>query len=171
MTFEFSQALPLNYTGSPIIISGENPSDWSGLEYLIIKNGVGENTFVGAIRHRAHGLPFKEAILQGNLLAVGHQDYFYLYDIDKNRNLCSLEASGYFGHLHFDEGLFYVTSAWDIYCINKIGNVIWKGDIPSVDGTLINRFEGGKIYLSCQTDPPEVWEEVVLDKATGKRLG
>ncbi len=170
MEFEFTETLPQNYATEIRIISGSDSLDLNGKEYLLIKN---EQAMVSIfeIRYEYHCSPFKEALITGNILAVGHEEHFYLYDLDNNDTFYKLKVSGYFGHLYFNDNLFFVTDASGIHCIDKAGMVTWTNESLAMDGVIINNFEGDQIYGSAELDPPGGWEDFVISLSTGKVIG
>lgn len=54
--------------------------------------------------------------------------------------------------------------------INRFGRASWHRGGLAVDGIIITETRDGKIYGSGQVDPPDRWEDFVLELETGKRL-
>ena len=169
MNIEFTDSIPEEFKKQALLISGEESTKWSNVEYLVLKD---DDTIKMAfqIRFDAHCSPFKDVILHNSLLAVGHQGHFYLYDLLENASVSVLQVDGYFGHLYINENLFYVTGSGSIYCIDEKGNLIWKNSSLGVDGILIEVFNENRIYGSGECDPPGGWQDFVLDKATGELI-
>lgn len=170
MITEFINSIPEEFNKQTLLVSGNESVKWSNVEYLLLKdNDVVKKAF--EIRFESHCSPFKDVIIRNNLLAIGHQGHFYLYDLLENISLLVLQVDGYFGHLYVNENLFYVTGAGSIYCIDEKGNLIWKSSSLGTDGILIDSFSENRIYGSSECDPPGGWKEFVLDIATGKLIG
>lgn len=169
MNFTFTEAIPQNDKIKIRVISGDDSLQFNGKEYLVAEDEQ-KVIFIFEIRHEYHCSPFKEAMLIDHILAVGHEEHFYLYDISSNRNFYKLKTDGYFGHLYFNDDLFYVTDASGIHCIDKTGLVAWQNTSLAFDGVLINNFEAGKIYGSAELDPPGGWQDFILDLATGNKI-
>jgi hypothetical protein len=169
MNIEFINSVPEELRNQIFLISGKESVKWNNVEYLVLKD---KDTIKKAlqIRFESHCSPFKDVIVRNNLLAIGHQGHFYLYDFLENTRLLVLELDGYFGHLYVNENLFYITSAGSIYCIDEKGNLIWQSSSLGVDGILIERFSENKIYGSSECDPPGGWQEFVLDIVTGELI-
>ncbi|WP_417351642.1 hypothetical protein [Flavobacterium alkalisoli] len=164
MDFNFQPSVPRDFNKQPALISGEESLQFSNYEYLVIKDEVFE------IRFRYLGGPFKEVIVTENLLAVGYQDNFYLYDrIDENA-LLVLPLKGYFGSLHFHEERFYVCDMESLYCIEKSGKVLWQSNSFTVDGVIIESFTPERIMVQAELDPPGGWKDFILNKKTGEIL-
>ncbi|OQP66619.1 hypothetical protein [Niastella populi] len=169
MNIEFTNSVPEELRNEIVIISGKESVKWSNVEYLVLKDNDTIKKVL-QIRFEAHCSPFKDAIIRDNLLAVGHQGHFYLYNFLENINVLVLQVDGYFGHFYINENLFYVTGSDSICCINEKGNLIWKNPNLGVDGILIKRFGDNKIYGSSECDPPSGWQDFVLDITTGKLI-
>ncbi|NTS44010.1 hypothetical protein HRG84_24235 [Flavisolibacter sp. BT320] len=152
--------------GESEIISGEIPFHFSSSEYLVVRNGDEKRAF--KINYEHHCSPFKEAAIRENLLLVGHEEHFYLYDMAAKRNILVLKMEWYFGHLYFDEDFFYVADAQGLYKINGKGEIIWHNDNLGIDGVIIDKFTQNQIFGSGEWDPPGGWRGFVLDKKTGK---
>lgn len=169
MNFEFTNSIPEEFKKQALLISGEESAKWSNVEYLVLKD---EDTIKKAfqISFDGHCSPFKDVMLHNSLLAVGHQGHFYLYDLLQNISLLILQVDGYFGHLYINENLFYVTGAESVYCIDVKGNLIWKNSSLGLDGILVDSFSENRIYGSCECDPPDGWQDFVLDIATGELI-
>lgn len=166
MSIEFIDNIPDDTNLKPVLISGSTSSEYSNQKYLkLIKDG----TVIGLyeIKYQIHCSPFEEALLIDDLLAIGHEEHFYLFDKVINENILKLKMNGYFGHIYFDSGLFYVADASGLYCIDKTGNICWSNLELAIDGVIVNEFTHSKILGSGELDPPGGWEDFSLDKATG----
>ena len=166
MNFIFSNDLVESVNLESILISGPDSLNFTNKEYLILdSNGAAKGLF--EIRYQAHCSPFKEAMIIDPILAVGFEDYFYLFDTAIQSNILILKMEGYFGHLYFNEDLFYVADSAGIYCINKNASIIWQNNNLGIDGVIINDFTNSKIFGSGEWDPPGGWRDFILDKQTG----
>ena len=166
MTIEFIDDIPDKTNLKPVLISGSTSADYANQRYL--KFSDDDNvTGLYVIKYQAHCSPFKEALLIGNLLAVGHEEHFYLFDNVTNESVLRLEMNGYFGHLYFDTGYFYVADASGLHCIDKTGNIRWSNLGLAIDGVIVNEFTDSRILGSGELDPPGGWEDFSIDKATG----
>jgi len=166
MTFVFTSILPDSVDLQPTLISGPESIHFTGKEYLIVnQNDSAKDLF--EIRYEYHSSPFKQAMILKNILAVGFEEYFYLFDLFTKSNTLRLKMEGYFGHLYFNEDLFYVADSAGIYCINKNASIIWQNNNLGIDGVIINEFADNKIFGSGEWDPPGGWRGFILDKQTG----
>jgi hypothetical protein len=95
---EFIDTIPDYTTLKPVLISGSISTYYANQTYLTLSN---DDTVTGLykIKYQAHCSPFKEALLVDNLLAVGYEEHFYLFNLATNQNVLRLEMNGYFGHL------------------------------------------------------------------------
>ena len=169
MNFIFSNDLIDSVNLQPILISGPDSQEFSNKEYLILyQNGNAEYLF--EIRYEYHCSPFKEAMRVDNILAVGFEEYFYLFDLVTKTNILKLKMEGHFGHLYFNEDLFYIADSAGINCINKNASIIWQNKNLGIDGVIINDFTNGKIAGSGEWDPPGGWRNFILDKQTGSLI-
>lgn len=157
---KFSSTLASAQT--PKLISGEQSRQYSNIEYLSIPNAG-----VFGIRFEYYCSPFRQAAISNNLLLVGHEAHFYLYDLETQQNILSLEMNGYFGHFYLHDAYFYVADACDFSCIDKNGNTIWKTTGLGIDGVIINTFTANEIHGSCEMDPPGGWTNFILDLQSG----
>jgi hypothetical protein len=165
MTFKFLPQLPRDFSGQSFLISGKESADLENQEFLAIDdNGL---EYVLEIRYEVHCSPFKEVCLLDRLLGVGHEDHFYLFDLETNTNLLSLKLDGYFGHLYLNDKLFYVASARGLYCVNDRGKLIWQNVNLGIDGVIIETFENDAISGTGEWDPPNGWRNFRLNKSTG----
>ncbi|MCR5861834.1 hypothetical protein LRS05_06635 [Flavobacterium sp. J372] len=158
MNFNFQSSLPGNYVDTPIVISGEKSLQLKGVEYLVIDD-VEE---VYEIRYEAHTGPFRDAIIHENVLAVGHEEHFYLFDIVAKRCLLTIHLSGYFGNLFMHQHEFYICDANGIRCVDLSGSVIWNNDRLAIDGIFITEFTSNQILGEAEIDPPGGWKDFVL---------
>ena len=169
MTFSFSPVLPPNIIGIPEVISGENSFQFAGSEYLLVYEEDGTKAF--EIRYQFGGGNYsKEAVIINNLLLVGHECHFYVYDLQTKQNILTLEMDGYFGNLYFHQDYFYVSDLGSITCLNKKGAILWRNNNLGIDGVLIHEFTENEIQGSGEWDPPGGWRDFVLDLKTGKLI-
>jgi hypothetical protein len=166
MTLEFTDTIPDDTTLKPVLISGSTSTKYANQKYLTLSK---DDTVTGLyeIKYQAHCSPFKEALLIDNLLAVGHEEHFYLFNIVTNQNILRLKMSGIFGHLYYDTGLFYVADSGGLHCIDKNGNIRWSNLGLAIDGVIVNEFTDSKILGSGELDPPGGWKDFSIGKATG----
>jgi hypothetical protein len=94
-----------------------------------------------------------------------------MFDLEKRLSLLALKMDGYFGGLHFDNELFYVTSARGVYCVDKKGELNWQNTGLGIDGVTIDKFEDKFILGSGEWDPPGGWRAFKLNKLTGELVG
>ena len=165
MTFKFLPQFPSDSPGQSVLISGQESTNLKRQEFLTIDdNGL---EYVLEIRYEVHCSPFKEVCLLDRLLSVGHEDHFYLFDLETNTNLLSIKLDGYFGHLYLKDKLFYVAGASELYCVNNRGKMIWKNVNLGIDGVIIEKFENDVILGTGEWDPPNSWRNFRLNKSTG----
>ncbi len=169
MTIQFIDDIKEDMNLKPVLISGSESSNYSNQTYLELRNSL-TATALYEIKYQAHCSPFRQVLLVDNLLAVGHEEHFYLFNIEKNQNVLALKLNGYFGHLYFDEERFYIADAYGLFCIDKTGHIRWTNSGLAIDGVLINEFTDDRITGSGELDPPGGWENFSLDKATGIRI-
>ncbi|NLR77672.1 rhomboid family intramembrane serine protease [Chitinophaga eiseniae] len=163
--FYFSNVLPADCT--PILISGEDTRQLANFVYVVYEDTDIKSVY--EIRSQFQvGQYGWQAFLADQLLVIGHEDFFYLYDLQQQSNLLRLALNGYFGHCRENNGHFFVTDSTGIYCIDKQGQVRWHNDNLAVDGVIINSFEGKHINADGEWDPPGGWRPFTLDAATGK---
>jgi hypothetical protein len=168
MNCKFTNDLSDGITQKPILISGKKSIHFSKTEYVLIEQG--NNSIPYEIRYEYSCSPFKDALIENEILAVGFEEKFYLFDISKNKSILSLKVKGYFGHLYLHDDLFYVADAYGLYCVNKVGYILWYNSNIAIDGVIVNKFEGNKIYVQGEQNPPDNWEYFVLDLATGEKI-
>jgi hypothetical protein len=167
MTFNFVDKINDDLKLQPILISGHDSLKLNEEEYLILVQ-TGNERVCFKIMYECHFSPFKEATIIENLLAVGHEAFFYLFDLKTKMNILRLEMDGYFGHLYSDNELFYVTDACGVYCIDKNASILWQNKNLGIDGVLIHDFKIENIFGSGEWDPPGGWIDFILHKQTGK---
>jgi hypothetical protein len=166
MNVNFTDKLSSDLNLLPILISGSDSSHLNGREYLIIiQNDVEKDLY--EIRYEAHCSPFKQAIIVDEILAVGHEEHFYLFNLTTNTNMLRLKMEWYFGHLYYHNDFFYIADASGLYCIDKKASIHWQNNNLAIDGVIINEFAESKILGSGEWDPPGGWRDFVLDKQTG----
>ena len=119
------------------------------------------------IRYEYHCSSFKEALIVDTILAVGHEEHFYLFDLTTNTNILRLKMNGYFGHLYLNDNYFYVADAGGLYCIDKFGKTRWENSNLAIDGVIVNNITDNKIFGSGEWDPPGGWRDFTLDKHSG----
>ena len=167
MTFNFVDNLPDTLQLEPILISGNDSINLNNQAYLILELTDNQKICL-KIKYEFHCSPFKDVTIIENILAVGHEEYFYLFDLKTNLNILSLKMAGYFGHLYFENDFFYVSDACGLYCIAKDSSILWKNRSLGIDGVIINNFSDDNIFGSGECDPPGGWVDFILDKQTGR---
>jgi outer membrane protein assembly factor BamB len=168
MEIKFVDILPENYTEQPILISGNSSIVHNQKQYLSCSQ-VDGTLSIYEIRYEHHSSPFKQAMVIGNNIAIGHEEHFYLFNLTENTNIIKLKLSGYFGNFYVNENLLYVTGANDLYCLDQIGIIKWQTKNLGIDGVIINDFTESDIYGNGEWDPPGGWEEFILDIKTGTK--
>jgi hypothetical protein len=148
------------------IISGETPFHFSNTEYLVVQNGEERRAF--QINYEYHLGPFKQAAIQENLLLVGYQQHFYLYDLAAKCSLLILKLESYFSNFYLDEDFYFVADAGGLYKITAQGVVLWHNANLGIDGVIVEQFTQSQVMGSGEWDPPGGWRSFVLDKITGK---
>lgn len=166
MTFQFLPQPPRDFPEQPILISGRESTSFTGQEFLVVIDH--EKEYVFEIRHEYRCSPFRDVYLAGNILGVGHEEHFYMFDVEKAENLLTLKVAGYFGGLYFEDDLFYVASASGIYCVNNAGKIIWENTDLGIDGVTITSFQDKLILGIGEWDPPGGWREFKVDRLTGQ---
>ena len=81
-----------------------------------------------------------------------------------------IALDGYFGNFRIHDDKIFVCSASDVTCMSIDGDIKWKSESIAIDGVIINSFEKGIIYCSCEWDPPGGWRTYQLDFLTGITL-
>ena len=169
MRFKFSPTILNDYKREIKIISGDGSLYSNGEEYLIITDDK-DTVDIFKIKFSYSCSPFKEAQIINQILAVGHEQHFYLYDLTKSKNFMSYEVEGYFGGFYVNDGLFYVTDACGIHCIDNTGKLLWHNDNIAIDGIDISKFTDTEIQGNAELDPPGGWKGFILNKATGELI-
>lgn len=170
MNYSFTDFVPSDLQIQPLLISGQDSVLFANHAYLLVQiNDSILNLF--EIKYEQHCSPFRQALITNQLLAVGYEEHFYLYDLPANRNLLSLKLEGYFGHLYAEADFFYIADACGIYCIDQDASVRWHNNNLGIDGVIINAFSETTISGSGEWDPPGGWREFVLDRFTGVPAG
>lgn len=77
---------------------------------------------------------------------------------------------GYFGHLYYDNGAFYIADAIGLHCIDKNGQILWYNAELGIDGVIVNEFTDSMIFGSGEFDPPGGWIDFSIDKLTGTKV-
>lgn len=167
MHFKFTKTIPDEYKDKARLISGLESALLQNNEYIIVRQDK-KDIYTFEIRFDISSGLYKEATIAGNILAVGHEEYFYMYNIDKNDNFLRYKVEGYFGHLYMHNNKFFVADACGLTCFDSSGNRIWENLTLAIDGVVINLFETNKIFGSGEQNPPGGWEDFVLDIETGK---
>lgn len=169
MVFTFTDTLPEGTGLNTVLISGDESVALRRRTYLIMSaNDTIREVF--EIRHKQQYYPFQQAILSDHLLAVGHADCFYLFDIERKECLYKLELTGYYYNFYLNDERWYVADSGSLYCIAKTGGILWKNNELSIDGLYIDAFTDVDIAGHGSWDPSDGWVRFLVDKATGKTL-
>lgn len=166
MTYTFEDEIPADIPTAPLLISGADSSSFDGKVFLLVYQN-NDCVAVYEIRYECHCGPFKVAIQVDNVLAVGHEAHFYLFDISAGKPLLNLKLSGYFGYLYLNNNLLYIADADGITCINKQGEIRWDNHQLGIDGVIIESFTENKISGTGEWDPPGGWRKFTIEKETG----
>jgi len=166
MPLTFTLDLPPGYPDVPCLISGDESVLYPNKIYLLHSENE-ELIDVYEIRYEYHISPFKQTLIVDNVLAVGYEKHFYLFDIFQREVLLLIHMKGYFGHLYFSQTDFYVTDAECVYRLDKTGKIIWQTDNLGHDGVIIEEMDALSIVGSGEWDPPGGWLKFMLDKTTG----
>jgi len=165
MISHFTSVFPATLNLPAVLLSGAESMSLENRVYLVIDDDG--HSAVYEIRYDRHCSPFKQALGMGELLAVGSEEYFYLFNRITNKPLLRLKLEGYFSHLYSDDGLFYVADAGGLFCIEKNGTIRWHNNNLAVDGVIIYEFTSNEILGSGEWDPPGGWRNFTLNKKTG----
>ena len=165
MKFTFLPDTP-ETTLKPILISGEASLNMWNAAYIKCEEDD-EIKAVFEIRYDYHCGPFKQVMIENNILAVGYEQFFYLFNLTENKSLVVLGMHGYFGNLYHNGNFFYVADAGGLHCINNTGTIIWHNKSLGIDGVIINDFADTVITGQGEWDPPGGWRDFILDKQTG----
>ena len=168
MIGSFTNLEPNNLKEPPTVISGKDSLKYHGVEYVVFGEEDVVNSRAFEIRYEYHCSPFKHAEIWNDLLLVGFEGHFYIYDLLNKKNILALKMDGYFGHLYMHNNFFYVADAAKLYCINDKAHIIWESDDLGVDGVIVDDFNEDKIYGQGELDPPGGWRDFVLDLNKGK---
>lgn len=122
------------------------------------------------IRYDYNCSPFKDAIIENNIIGIGYEGFFYMYSLNENKSLLVLPMHGYFGHLYYHENCFYVADAEGLYSIDNTGAIIWHSKSLGIDGVVVYDFTNDTITGQGEWDPPSGWRDFILDKHTGMLL-
>ncbi|MBL7997852.1 MAG: hypothetical protein JNL32_04345 [Candidatus Kapabacteria bacterium] len=168
MKLEFTNTISDDIKLNSVLMSGCMSADYSNQIFLTLSED-GTIMRLYKIKYERHCSPFKEALLFDNLLAVGHEEHFYLFDMTTNQNIVRLALSGYFGHLYYDNQLFYIADAHGLHCIDKNGEIHWTNLELAIDGVIVHGFTDNIILGSGEFDPPGGWVDFSIEKATGNK--
>jgi hypothetical protein len=166
MKLEFIDTIPEGFTDAPVLISGASSTQLKQKQYLSL-NDDGNVITIYEIRYEYRSSPFKQTELFSTIIAVGHEAHFYLFDIAKNTNIIALKLSGYFGHAYLDKEHIYIADANGIFCLGRDGCILWSNNKLGIDGVVIHEITDSEIVGSGEWDPPDGWEDFVIDKQTG----
>lgn len=171
MLLTFSNTLPTDILIDPICISGHKSLHFPHRTYLLQKDLI-TNSYSGVfeIRYTYSCSPFKQAEVYNNLLVVGYEGYFYLFDLTTKKNIVSIEVDGYFGSFHVENDGIYVCDASALWRINFNGNPKWCNRNLGIDGVIISSFDKNKILGSGEWDPPGGWRDFEIDRESGLLL-
>ena len=164
--FAFTKEFPAEYHGNPILISGEDSIKQDHHEYLLLKHrDVIQKVF--KIKYLSTVGSSKEARVLNNLLAVGHYQFIYLFNLALNSVILNLELRGYFGHMYSNDNKLFMTDASGVYCFDDKGKLTWENRNLGIDSVYISDFDNEKIYGSGEWNHPEGWRDFILDKRNG----
>lgn len=170
MNYRFQPSIPIDYKGHPTLISSGNSPHADQSVYLIINEDECDyNERVFEIKFE-YSSTFSGALLVDDLLAIGYENFFCLFDIASNEVVLWLEMEWYFGYLYYNNDTFYVADASKILSIMRDGTIIWQSDVVGFDGVVIDKFTDDNIYGQGEYDPPGGWKDFILDIKTGKTL-
>ncbi|MFT3796608.1 hypothetical protein [Flavobacterium sp.] len=165
MKFKFSPSIPESVWPKSTLLSDNTPSEFTESVYMI--DADSEYPVAYEIKYEYDFNPFKEGLIVGDILAVGIQNHFYLFDLKTQKNILSQEIEGYFCKIYFDEDKFFVTGASGVYAISKEGKLLWENNRLGVDGVLIGEINENALFLNAQIDPPDGWKGFRLNKKNG----
>ena len=169
MKLEFADNLPENLISQAVCISGRKSYYLNHTKYVLVKeNDIYTRAF--EIKYEFHCSPFEQAEIYQDILAVGFEGHFYLFNINKNKSILILAMEGYFGHFYENNNHLYVADAGTLCCITLEGIIIWHNKNLAIDGVIVDRFEQGKIFGSGEWDPPGGWRDFIIDNLTGVAL-
>jgi hypothetical protein len=77
---------------------------------------------------------------------------------------------GYFGELAEDPEVLYVLGWSYMFAFAPNLELRWRSESIAVDGIVWSECIGERIHVSCEMDPPGGWQDVTLDRATGREV-
>ena len=116
--------------------------------------------------------PFRDVILwpSAKLMVTGAETHLLFHDPATAELVARIQLSeDWFGSFVPDpEETLYVLGWRHVVAIGDDLAVRWTSRWIAVDGIVWRRREGGRLYLSAEHDPPDGWQDVALDEATGR---
>lgn len=165
---QFLDTLPDTCTGKVTPVNKNKPEQYSRKVFIIFHKNEEEKVF--EMGYEYHCSPFSDALILNNIIAVGYEHTFCLFDLTSYINLAEIQMNGYFGHIYIHEDHFYVTDASGMYCISQNGRIKWKNQNLAVDGVIINEFLHDRILISGEWNPPSGWKNASISITTGQSL-
>lgn len=110
------------------------------------------------------------------VVAIGGGQVVHFVDAASGRivETLSLESRGdwfgYFGELDEDPQTLYILGWERIHALAPDLAYRWMSDRLAVDGIIWRKLDGDRLYVSCEMDPPGGWEDVVVDRTTGREI-
>lgn len=111
-----------------------------------------------------------EAIKFNRFVAVGFSGYFYLYDLSDESIKLFIDFGGYFVQFKIFEKHLLIAYNSGVYCLTEYGDIKWHNGNIGIDGVILSEVKKGKLYGSGEIDPPDGWQDFILDIESGKQL-
>ncbi len=151
------------------LISGDLSTRFRNRTFLVVPEIVNDvnRPIAFEIRYEYKSGPFKTAIRYGKFLAVGHEAWFYLFDLEKKEHALTINLNTYFSSVREHEDHLYVLSADGVYCVSREGVLIWRNTSLGIDGVIVDTFDEEYISGKAEWDPPDGWRNFKVKKLTG----
>lgn len=153
--------------GESELISGNTACNSGRTEYLLLERGDEMRTFKIVFENH-NSAPFTQVLVVDELLAVGREGHFYLYNMRERERLQALSLCGYFGHIYANGEGLVVADAEGLYQISKKGSITWHTANLGIDGVIVDASSPTTITGQGEWDPPGGWKSFTLDRSTGK---
>lgn len=140
----------------------------TGKKYFITKNNV--PYLVAEVD--AVSKFFDKACIFGKYLCIGTDSRVIFVNLESLGSI-SMKVNLYFGYFFIHGEILYIASGTGIIAVNHSLQTVWKNETLAEDGVIIheiceNRENIKCLRISCEMDPPDNWQEKLINIQNGE---
>ncbi len=162
-------AIQFPWTSMPPLQLGKLPSGFGTADLFIAITDNGRPILRVDLYEECESVPFKDALLRGNLVFVGFGDAIYVIDPGL-RSGSIIALNSYFAAFYSASEYFLAASGTGLLRLSTEGEVIWRTPNLALDGVIVTGVDDKLIKGEGEWDPPGGCKSFMLRLDSGELI-